>query len=77
MQYYIVNVTWTSKTDSEIVSTFIVESLSVKDAINRVLSKHSFHLLEERIKVSGIEIGLNMRLQQNCVLAVGNTVQNG
>lgn len=77
MQYYLVNVNWTSKNDSEVTSSFIVESISVKDAITKVLLKHSFHLLEERLRIDTSEVGLAMQSQNSCVLAVGNTVRNG
>ncbi len=76
MKYYLINIEWTSQTDREIISSFIVESLSVKDAISKVLLKHSFHLLDERLKVTGTEVGLAMQSQNSCVLAIGNTVRN-
>lgn len=77
MQYYLVNVTWTSKSEKEVISSFIVESLSCKDAINRVLLKHSFHLLDERLQVYAVEIGVLLRTHQTAVYSVGNTVLNG
>ena len=76
MQYYLINVNWTSQSEKEIISSFIVESLSVKDAISKVLLKHSFHLLDERLTVAGTEVGLAMQSQNSCVLAIGNTVRN-
>lgn len=77
MHYYLVNVHWTSQTEKEIVSSFIVESLGCKDAINQVLFKHSFHLKEESLKVNATEIGVLLRTHQQIVYSVGNTVLNG
>ena len=72
MNYYLINIHWTSESDSDINSSFIVEAPNTKDAIIQVLMKHSFLTLDESFKIYAKELGLALR--GNRVIQVGSTV---
>lgn len=75
MKYYVASIHWTSETDSRIISNFIVNGHSAKDAITKVLLKHSFPTLNDRLEVYAVELSLAMR--NSHVYAIGNTNLNG
>jgi len=75
MNYYLVNVYWTSESDSSIVSGFIVESPNIKEAITQVLLKYGFPSSNGRLQVRAVE--LEIAMEGRSIYELESAVQNG
>jgi hypothetical protein len=74
-KFYVVEVEWTSKSDREIVSVFLVKTFNAKDAITQVLFGRVFD--GDTILARSTEISDFVSTGYGVVRQVGNTVLNG